>query len=319
MHPVLENIRSYGIVPVAVVHDPLDAVPLAGALVDAGLPCIEVTFRTGAAAASIASMVKAYPSMVVGAGTVLTVEQARQAADAGARFIVAPGFNRKVVDHCLASNLPVLPGVATPSDVEAALDAGLTEVKFFPAEAQGGVSFLKAISAPYGKMMFVPTGGITADNLLSYLRLPNVLACGGSWMVGADLVAGKKFDDIRRLTEAALATMFAFELRHVGINGTSEDDAQSNASQFAEIFSMPVKPGASSIFVGPGFEFTKRKFPGDHGHLAVATHFPFRAKAFLERRGYAFNPETASEKNGQLVSVYLRQEIGGFAIHLLQA
>jgi len=168
-------------------------------------------------------------------------------------------------------------------------------------------------------MMFVPTGGITAENLLAYLRLPTVLACGGSWMVQAELIAAQRFDEIRRLTEAALMSMFGFELRHVGINGSSEEEAQSWAAQFSEMFSMPVKSGTTSVFVGSGFEFTKRKFPGGHGHLAVATNFPFRARAFLERRGYAFNPETASEKNGQLLSVYLQQEIGGFAIHLLQA
>jgi 2-dehydro-3-deoxyphosphogluconate aldolase/(4S)-4-hydroxy-2-oxoglutarate aldolase len=191
-------------------------------------------------------------------------------------------------------------------------------VKFFPAEANGGVNFLQAIAAPYRSMKFVPTGGIQQSNLLSYLKFPRVLACGGSWMVNPDLLAAKRYDEIRRLTREAIHLMLGFELRHVGINGSSQEEAARDSGLMSELLQLAVKDGASSIFVGGGFEFTKKKFPGDHGHLAIGTNFARRAKAYLERRGHGFRTETASEKDGTLISIYLQQEIGGFALHLLQ-
>ncbi len=308
----------FGVIPVVVLDDPSDAPHVAGALNDGGLPCAEVTFRTAAAPKAIEAIARSFPDVVVGAGTVLTVEQAQTAIAAGARFIVAPGLNRKVVEYCLRHEVPVLPGIATPSDVEAALELGLEAVKFFPAEANGGLDFLKAIAAPYRSLKFVPTGGIQQSNLLSYLKFPRVLACGGSWMVNNELIAAKKFDEISRLTREAIHLMLGFELRHVGINGSSQEEAVKGAGMMSELFQLPVKEGASSIFVGAGFEFTKKKFPGDHGHLAIGTNFAHRARAYLERRGHGFRAETASEKDGKLISVYLQEEINGFAVHLLQ-
>jgi 2-dehydro-3-deoxyphosphogluconate aldolase / (4S)-4-hydroxy-2-oxoglutarate aldolase len=319
MQPIFHTLDLYGIVPVVVLNDAADAADVARALADGGLPCAEVTFRTAAAAKAIESIAASVPQVHVGAGTVLTVEQVKIAVAAGASFIVAPGLNRKVVEYCISQGIPVLPGVATPSDIEVALEYGLEVVKLFPAEAQGGVEYLKAIAAPYKTIRFVPTGGVQPANLLNYLKLPSVLACGGSWLVSNELIKAKKFDDIRRLTGEAIALMLGFRLMHVGVNGASEGEAQGNAEAMAALFQMPIKVGTSSIFVGTGFEMTKKKFPGEHGHLAVGTNFPYRAKAYLERRGYGFRGDTASEKDGRLVSIYLEQEIGGFAIHLLQA
>jgi len=319
MHPIFQRLELYGVVPVVVLQEAADAPDVARALADGGIPCAEVTFRTTAAVKAIESIARLLPHVDVGAGTVLTVEQARAALGAGASFIVAPGFNRKVVEFCLAQDIPVLPGVATPSDIESALEYGLDVVKFFPAEAQGGIDYLKAISGPYHHVRFVPTGGVQPANLLNYLRFPKVLACGGSWMVAPDLIEAGRFDVIRHLTEEAVQLMLGFALKHVGINGTSETEAESNAKLMAALTQMPTKAGSSSFFVGTSFEFTKKKFPGERGHLALGTNFPQRARAYLERRGYGFRPETASEKDGKLVSVYLEEEIGGFAIHLLQA
>jgi len=318
VHPLLSQLELFGVIPVVVLNDPADAPYLAGALKEGGLPCAEVTFRTAAAPKAIEAIARSFPDVIVGAGTVLTVEQAHTAIQAGAGFIVAPGLNRKVVEYCLQHDVPVLPGIATPSDIEAALDLGLEAVKFFPAEAAGGLDFLKAIAAPYRSLKFVPAGGIQQSNLLSYLKFPRVLACGGSWMVNSELIGAKKFDEIRRLTQEAIHLMLGFDLRHVGINGSSPEEAAKSAGLLSELVQSPVKDGTSSIFVGGGFEFTKKKFLGDHGHLAIGTHFPRRARAYLERRGYGFRPETASEKEGALISIYLQQEIGGFALHLLQ-
>ncbi|MCD6365889.1 MAG: bifunctional 4-hydroxy-2-oxoglutarate aldolase/2-dehydro-3-deoxy-phosphogluconate aldolase [Planctomycetes bacterium] len=204
MTTVLEQLGELKLVPVVKIENAADSAPLCDALVAAGLPCAEMTFRTAAAPEAIKTAADR-GDMIVGAGTVLSVDQAKQAVDNGAEFIVSPGFNPKVVGYCVDNDIPVTPGVSNPTDVESALGFGLEVVKFFPAEAFGGVKTLKAISAPYGMMRFIPTGGINADNLLDYLRFEKVFACGGSWMVKSDLISSGKFDEITRLTAQAVA------------------------------------------------------------------------------------------------------------------
>ena len=206
---IIERLEKIKLIPVAVLDHAADACPLAQALIDGGLPCAEVTFRTAAAAEAIRTMRTAFPDMLVGAGTVLTAEQAERAAEAGAQFIVSPGFNPTVVQFCLDRKLPVIPGVSSPTEIEAALGYGLTVLKFFPAEALGGLSMIKALSAPYGSVRFIPTGGINEQNLSSYLKHPAVLACGGSWMLPKDIVAAHDFKRITALTAAAVQKIAA--------------------------------------------------------------------------------------------------------------
>ncbi len=203
MNSVLEQFEKIGIIPVVVLDDAKDAEPLAEALCKGGLPCAEVTFRTEAAADVIRIMTEKYPDMLVGAGTVLTIEQANRAIDAGAKFIVSPGLNKKVVRYCINRGIPVTPGTANPSDIESALEEGLDVVKFFPAEPLGGLKMIKAMAAPYVGVKFMPTGGINASNVRDYLAYDRILACGGSWMVKSDLVKAGKFDEIEKLTREA--------------------------------------------------------------------------------------------------------------------
>lgn len=203
MGQIEEKIAQIGVVPVVVPEDEKDAAPLAKALIMGGLPCAEVTFRTAAAEASIRIMSEKYPEMLVGAGTVLTTEQADKAVEAGARFIVSPGFDPEVVDYCLDRAIPVFPGCITPSEVVQAVKRGMTVVKFFPAEQFGGVDTIKALAAPYMDIKFMPTGGINTKNLKEYLKCSKIIACGGSWMVKADLILSGDFDKIRELTEEA--------------------------------------------------------------------------------------------------------------------
>ena len=203
MSDIFAKLEELKLVPVVVIEDAEDAVPLAETLIEAGLPCAEVTFRTSAAAEAIRRMAKV-KGLVLGAGTVLSEDQAEEAAAAGAQFIVSPGFNPNVVGYCIDNDIPISPGVSTPTDIEAAMSFGLNIVKFFPAEAFGGLKTLKAISAPYTSMKFIPTGGINAKNLLDYLGFPKVLACGGSWMVKKDLIVAKDFDEIARMTREAV-------------------------------------------------------------------------------------------------------------------
>lgn len=203
MDEVLKRIGELKLVPVVVIEDAKDSGPLADALAAGGLPLAEITFRTEAAPEAIRTMA-ARGDLLVGAGTVLTVDQVKSAVDAGARFIVSPGINPKVVGYCVEKGIPVTPGICTPTDIETALGFGLKVVKFFPAEALGGLKLLKAMSAPYGMMRFIPTGGINASNLPGYLAFPKVLACGGSWMVKKDLIAAGRFDEIEGLTREAV-------------------------------------------------------------------------------------------------------------------
>jgi len=205
MHPIFQKLAEMRIVPVIVIKDVSKAIPLAKALCDGGLPCAEITFRTAEAAAAIRAITKEFPDMLVGAGTVLSPQQADEAISAGAKFMVAPGFNPETVKHCQAKGVPMLPGVCTPSEIEMGLSLGVEILKFFPAEAAGGVNMLKALSAPYGKVKFVPTGGLTASNLPNYLAIKSVLACGGSWMVKDELIAAGDFAKITELTREAVA------------------------------------------------------------------------------------------------------------------
>lgn len=203
MNDVLKQMSGYGIIPVVVLNDVKDALPLGKALVEGGIPCAEVTFRTDAAEESIRIMSENFPEMLVGAGTVLTTEQVDRAVNAGAKFIVSPGLNPKVVKYCLEKNIPVTPGVITPSEIEQAMELGLEVVKFFPAEPFGGLKTIKALAAPYTKMKFMPTGGINISNVRDYLAFDKIIACGGSWMVSGNLVKEGKFDEITKLVKEA--------------------------------------------------------------------------------------------------------------------
>ena len=204
MDKIIEKISAMGVVPVVAIENASDAGGLGDALIEGGLPCAEITFRTAAAASAIRNLCNSHPGILVGAGTVLTKSDAETAVDAGASFVVTPGFDGDLVDWCLGQRIPVIPGVMTPTDINAAINRKLNVLKFFPAEAAGGVKTLKAISGPYGSIKFVPTGGITLGNLEEYLSLPNVVACGGSWLVKKDQISSGEFDTIESLVREAV-------------------------------------------------------------------------------------------------------------------
>ena len=256
--------------------------------------------------------------MLVGAATVLTTEQADSAVAAGAKFIVSPGLNPVTVKYCQAKGVPVIPGIMTPSEIELALSLGLTEVKFFPAEAAGGLNMIKSMAAPYTNMKFMPTGGINAGNLKSYLDFGKIVCCGGSWMVKKDMVAAGDFEGIKNLTREAVDTMLGFEVRHVGVNLQSGEEAEDLADTFNKMFSFEKKVGNSSVFSGTGFELMKKQGRGTHGHIAIATNYIERAIYHLEKRGFEFDKDSAVIKNDRLKAIYFKGEFGGFAIHLVQ-
>ncbi|MDP4172573.1 MAG: bifunctional 4-hydroxy-2-oxoglutarate aldolase/2-dehydro-3-deoxy-phosphogluconate aldolase [Bacteroidota bacterium] len=318
MDKILEEIGSFGIVPVIVISDASDALPLVQALKNGGLPVAEVTFRTNAAREAIENISKNFPDMLLGAGTVLSIEQVKTAIDAGAKFIVSPGFNRKVVEFCLSNNIPITPGIVTPTEIECALQYELEVVKFFPAELMGGINYLKAIAAPFNTLKFIPTGGINEHNLLDYLRFPKVLACGGSWMINSELITAKKFDEITKLTLKAVGQMLGFSIRHFGINCNSTNESLLLAREIASIFNLPLKEGLGSNFIGNEIELLKKNYLGQHGHIAVGTNFIERAVLHFERKGYHFNSQSANYKEGKLQSIFFESEFAGLTWHLIQ-
>lgn len=318
MNEVLERIGTFGLVPVVKIENAKDAFPLGKALLEGDLPIAEITFRTAAAEQAIKTLSQGLPDLLVGAGTVLTVDQVKKAVEAGAQFIVSPGFNPRVVDYCLENKIPVTPGINSPTQIEMALDRDLEIVKFFPAEASGGLPMLKSMSAPYGGIQFIPTGGINQGNLNSYLAFNMVHACGGSWMVKADLISSGKFDEISRLAKEAVFLVLGFEFVHLGINEESREDSLKTVDFLSRLFNFTGKEGNSSIFAGKGFEVMKSRYLGEHGHLAIATNHIHRAIAFLKRKGIGVRQETAREKEGRLKAVYIDQDLSGYAIHLLQ-
>ncbi len=319
MHPVLEELSKIGIVPVIALDDAKDAEPLGRALIDGGLPCAEVTFRTAAAEESIRIMASKFPELLVGAGTVLTTEQVDRAVNAGAKFIVSPGLNPKVVRYCVEKGIPITPGTTNPSDVEVAIECGLEVVKFFPAEAAGGLNMIKSMAAPYTNMKFMPTGGISASNLNSYLDFNKIIACGGSWMVKKELVNAGEFGKITELCKEAVHTMLGYQVRHVGINMNSEEDAIAVADAFENLFGFTKKVGNSSVFAGIGIEVMKSEGLGEKGHIAVQTNYIKRAIYNLEHQGYEFDMDSAKyNAKGDMVAIYLKGDFGGFAVHLVQ-
>ncbi|HOF02804.1 MAG TPA: bifunctional 4-hydroxy-2-oxoglutarate aldolase/2-dehydro-3-deoxy-phosphogluconate aldolase [Atribacterota bacterium] len=318
MNNVLNKISELGIIPVVKIDQAQDAVPLGKALLSGDLPAAEITFRTAAAEDAIKALTDELPELLVGAGTVLTIEQVQKAVAAGAKFIVSPGFNTKIVDYCLENNIAITPGVNSPTQIEMAIEKGLKAVKFFPAEASGGLPLLKALSGPFSEIKFIPTGGIDQNNLLSYLSHPQVLACGGSWMVKPELILSGNFEQITILTREAVSIMLGFQLAHLGINEESQEKAINIANLLADIFYFTSKESTSSVFAGSGFEIMKKKYLGEHGHIAIATNNINRAIAYLNRKGIATLPETAKESGGRLKAIYLDLNISGFAIHLMQ-
>ncbi len=318
MNEVLKRIGEIGIVPVIKLESADRAVPLARALAAGGIAAAEVTFRTQAAPDAIRSIVDALPEIMVGAGTVTSLAMAEAAAKAGARFIVSPGWDEAVVDFCLERGMPVLPGVSSPDGVMRGIAKGLEVLKFFPAEASGGIAMLDALAGPFAGMRFVPTGGIDASNIGAYARKASILAVGGSWMVKADLVEAGDWAAIERLAREAVFALHGFELAHLGMNEKDAESASRDAADLASLFGFAVKEGASSIFAAD-IEVLKSPYLGEKGHIAIRCNDVERALARFRGMGIGVTPGTEKADKGRLKTVYLDKPIGGFAFHLIRA
>lgn len=315
----IAHFSNTGIVPVVKILEKEDAYPLAKALLNGGIDVIEVTYRSEHATSAIQTISEQLPDMLVGAGTVLSVEQAKEAVEAGAKFIITPGFNTKVVQWCLDHDVEVYPGVSTASEVEMALSMGLTQLKFFPAESSGGAKKLKDLSAPYANVHFMPTGGINTKNMHDYLSLPNVEAIGGSFMLPNDLVVAKDWDGIEALSRSAIKSLLDFQLIHVGINTNSPEESKQVTDTLCSLFHFTQYTKPKSNFAGVGFEVLHKKGRGENGHIGIYTPYPEKAMYHLSKQGVKFVEEsiTRNKKTNRINFVYLDLEIAGFGIHLI--
>lgn len=314
----MKKLSNAGIVPVVVLDDVKDAVPVAQALLMGGIDVMEITFRTAAAADSIKAVSESCPNMLVGAGTVITLDQCKKAVECGAKFIVSPGFDPEVVKWCVESGVTVTPGCVTPTEIMAAMKLGLNVVKFFPANVYGGLSAMKGLSGPFGGIKFIPTGGVNAQNVGEYISAPFIHAVGGSWVCPrADIAAGN-FDKITALCAEARKSILGFEVAHIGINCADAEDSMVVCEELNKAFQLPVKEGNSSNFVTSAIEVMKANYLGKNGHIAIRTNVIQCAIAELEKKGFRVDMETAKYKGDKMIAVYLKQEFGGFAVHLLQ-
>ncbi len=319
MQNVLEKISEVGVLPVIKIEELELAVPLASALRKGGINAIEVTVRNDIAFDAIKAISSAFPDMVVGAGTILTTELVDQAMSAGASYVVAPGYNPKVVQYCIGKKVPIVPGCTSPSEIEVAVEAGLRILKFFPAGPNGGAAALKLLSGPFPQVKFVPTGGVDYTNLTDYLRMGCVAAVGGSFMAKADLIKGRDWEAISANCRKAVNLSLGFELAHVGINHESEEAALTNAAAMNALFGLGIKNGNSSAFCGKAVEFMKSMYYGTNGHIGFYTNSVMRAKAWFENNNIPIREESLRvDGNGQMVSFYLQEEIGGFAVHVVK-
>lgn len=319
MNKMMQKMSLMGVVPVVVLDQVKDAVPLAKAMKAGGVPCAEITLRTEAGLASIAAMAEmGDDDMLVGAGSVITLDNCKDALAAGAKFIVSPGFNVKVVEYCVERDIAVLPGCVTPTEIMQAMELGLDTVKFFPANVYGGLSAMKALSGPFPKMKFIPTGGINSANLAEYLSAPFIRAVGGSWLCAkADINAGN-YDKITALCKESRQNVLGFEVAHIGINTPDKDASLAVCQSLNQAFCLPIKEGNSSNFASSSIEVMNSPYLGANGHIAIRTNSLDRAIAELESHGFLADMNTAKYQGEKMVAVYLKQEIGGFAFHLLQ-
>ncbi len=306
---MFKTIYELGIIPVVAIDDADKAVPLAKALSEGGLPAAEITFRTAAAEESIRRITAECPDVLVGAGTVLTKEQADRAVAAGAKFIVTPGFNPEMVAYIKSLGVPMMPGAATPGEMEQAMSMGLTNIKFFPAEANGGVAKLRALAGPYQAAKWMPTGGVNAKNLNDYLSFDRIIACGGTWLAtGADIAEGK-WDEITNKCKEAVKTMLGFKLGGIVIY---DESAKGEAKTLCNLFGFKYEEKDYGVSAGD-ITFAKDE-SGANGCIIINTLCGNRAKAYLERMGAEIDPDIWYDKKGNVTCFGLKNTVAGFEI-----
>ncbi len=320
------KIELLGIIPVVKIENPVKAVNVVKSLVDGGIRAAEVTFRTlekkqgiENIVQCIAAIAKAYPDILLGAGTVINPELARRAVEAGAQFIVSAGYNPETVSWCIDNNIPVYPGVNCASQIEESLSKGLSVLKFFPAEISGGVKTLKALSGPFPQVKFIATGGINEENVSEYIKCDNVLAVSETWMFKPSLIQNNNWKEITSLSRRAVCKMLGFRFAHLGINFENDAEAAKGAA-LLDIFGYSGRETPASWFSGDSFELMKKDGRGVHGHIGFFTWNIERALKYLSFFGFFPVKETAvwsgEPEKSYLTFIYLDKNVAGFDIHL---
>lgn len=314
---VMKRLHGIGIVPAIVLDRVEDAAPLADALCKGGIPAAEVTFRTAVAHDAMIAMKKQRPELLVGAGTVLTIDQVDSALDAGAEFIVAPGLNPEIVRYCQSKGVAVCPGISSASELEEALSLGIHTCKFFPAEAMGGIKTIKALCGPYKNMTFMPTGGVNTNNMLDYLSYNKIFAIGGTWMVNPALIKEGKFDQVEKISKEAVLKMLGMHVKHIGIN-CEEADGKSVAETFANLLQGSVRETSKGYFGSEMIEVMVKEHFGTKGHIAIGVNNVERALAYYRALGFAFDEDSITyDEAGDAKFAYFKDEIAGFKVHFV--
>lgn len=314
---ITKKIKEIGIIPVINIKDPAKGVPLAKALTAGGIPVIEITLRSSTALESIKNIRAAYPDLLLGAGTVLRTDQVDAAMEAGADFIVSPGLNPATVRHCQSKGIAIFPGAVTASEIELGISLGLSVFKFFPSDQAGGLDAINMFKGPFGGIEFIPTGGIHLGNLGKYMASPVIAAAGGSFVGGGSALEAGNWDLITAQAKEAVKISLGFSLAHVGINSDGGQDAAATARWFFDLFGLPVRECENSVFAGTAVECMKGNGRGTKGHIAVSTLSPTRAMAYLAKKGVEFHDPILAP-DGKLIAAYLKEEIAGFAVHIVQ-
>ena len=319
MDDIYKQIHDIGIVPILSLKLAKNAAPLAKALCKAGLPIAEVTYRTEADHDILTEIKQACPEILIGAGDVFTKELADSALDAGAAFISVRGFDPEIILYCQNRNIPVIPEVSNTEEIESARDLGLEVLKYCFAGDPGGIRTIQALSAIYPKIKFIPVGDINESNLGEYLNEPYILACGGTWMIDEEAISANDYEKIEEQTRSSVNVMLGFSIKHIGINAEDEDGAEL-ANKFAKLFGGKVRVITKGWYGSEFVEIMSQKYKtGKNGHIGISVNNPDRARKYYEALGYSFDESTAMfDENGNLQFIYLNDELGGFALHILK-
>lgn len=320
MTAMIEMIHNVGFVPVVALHDAAKAVGLANALTRGGIPVVEVTYRTPEASACIRAIRQNCPGVIVGAGTILSEDQVRQAIDSGAMFIVSPGYNDEVVSYCCRHDIPMIPGVSNATEIQKGVAEGLKILKLFPAEPLGGIAAINFLAAPFPGIQFLPAGGILMNNLAAYLSNDNVFACAGGFVARAGMIQAEDWDGITEMCRQAVETILGFEFAHVGVNCGTAENARTCAGRLEDLFGLQGREGNSSIFAANAFvEIMKKPFYGENGHLGFYTNSVERALFQLKRQGCKILDDSIRyDSKGHMQSAYLSESLNGFAVHIVR-
>lgn len=313
---IISELGLYGLIPVVVLQKLEQALPLADAYTQAGLPVMEITLRTDAGLPAIKLLHKERPDVLIGAGTVLSLEQCRFAVEYGASFIVTPGFNTAIVEWCIENEVCIIPGCVTPSEINAALSFGLNTVKFFPANVYGGYKACEALSGPFASagVRFIPTGGICLENLAEYSDKDCIFAVGGGWLCDKKLLNTGDYDKLRDTARDSVNRLLGFEMTQVDVQNGDGQSGFPAAETIHAASSIGGTPVLTSDDPGP----VKSAGMGKNGSITIKTNSLPRAVFYLGKRGYKVDEASAEHKNGNTMAVYLKNEISGLTIHLLQ-